>query len=54
MTSTYSRVELSIYFNQTAEINRQRQFIWFETYLYRNKQYFIFRDTLDCFSVFDR
>ena len=52
--SHYSRVELSIYFNQTAEINKQRKFIWFETYQYRNKQYFIFRDTLDCFSVFDR
>ena len=50
----YSRIELSIYFNQTAEINKQRRFVWFDTYNYRNKQYFIFRDNLDSFAVFDR
>ena len=50
----YSRTEISIYFNQTAEINKQRKFIWFDTYIYRNKQYFVFQDNLDSFTVIDR
>ena len=50
----YSRTELSIYFNQTVEINKDRKFIWFDTYLYKNRQYFIFMDNLDSFSIIDR